>query len=125
MHQDEAEGFNVCEDRKPPKTKESILFKCRDGKHITKLYLCDGKDDCRLDGSDETYYLCQSSNEEQRNRSKNSGFKMSCGPLFYESMDGSCQKYLTYLGDKGGNISVKSYCKNVNKKWGNYPISDC
>ena len=40
-------------------------------------------------------------------------------------MDGSCQKYLTYLGDKRGNTSVKSYCKSVNQKWKNDPFSDC
>ena len=123
--QDEAEGFHVCEDKKQSKAKGGVLFKCKDGKYISTLYLCDGKDECRLDGSDETYYLCQSSDEKQISRSKNTGFRMSCGPLFYEAMDGSCQKYLIFHGDKSGKSSVNSYCKSAHQKWKNDSFSNC
>ena len=100
---DSAKGLTVCEDKKISiKGKGSILFECEDGKYISQLYLCDGKIDCRLDGSDETYHLCQSSNKKQVDQIKRFGFKASCGQLFYVAMDGSCQKYHIFLADKSG-----------------------
>ena len=123
IYTDSAEGFTVCEDKKITiKGKGSILFECEDGKYISKLYLCDGKIDCRLDGSDETYHLCQFFNNKQADQIQRFGFKISCGQLFYVAMDGSCQKYHIFFANKNGK---NSHSESNNQMWKGDLFQDC
>ena len=82
-----------------------LTFRCVTGEYISIDFVCDGKNDCKNDNTDEIH--CTYSIE---NSSKNFLGKLQtqCLPLYYMTMDMICKKY-----QKKTNLQVTSKTYNT------------
>ena len=91
---DSAKGYIICEDKKGLNEDKNNTFMCIYGGYISYLYICDGKQDCLFDDSDENNVYCQqqkASNDYSNHMA--ASLQEYCGPLFYRDKVGTCQKY--------------------------------
>ena len=93
------------------------LFQCQNGEFISVLFLCDGKDDCQENSSEDEMY-CQCNSTSQRTHKeckfiKNKNNRISCSLLYFEAKNGTCEKYTLYTIQLQQTDSVKFHHDNV------------
>ncbi len=121
-------GFYHCEtDTKARSTAH--VFVCSQGGHISKLYVCDEKADCKSDKSDEEFCDCSLGNSSFCRTSGNeTQDHVQCGPLFFKNIKGGCNTYTLYKTAAASISNNKFMCnsrKEVEQEAVNDLFPDC
>ena len=124
-------GYFVCASKKVEITPSLNLFHCSKGSFVSMMFVCDGQSDCPNDNSDEVNCVCNLKVTKPKCRIVilNDGSK-SCGPMYHESKQRSCEKYLKPTETPKSNISEEKFSNcmdgdQIPQKFLNDLVADC
>lgn len=136
VHAAHSSGFTVWESPlKVGKTRIN-LFQCKDGTFMSVIFVCDGRNDCVGDNSDEALCTCSGKQGQESSSAlcKTTSTKQECGPLFFIGSNGKCKTYQSvadeeewYFLDSGEKYGVSQtlLCKNNESGFLNDLFGDC
>ena len=105
VQQPKTDGFHICKFNKISIIIGTNLFPCQLGGYILQKYVCDGRKDCPNDNTDEQGCICNDilnviiQNFTCKFLTSLKRNNATCGPNYYLTITGHCEKYLEFSTD--------------------------